>query len=158
MAEAVAAGLDGSQDILLPLSQHAQNTLFSIARQAHSMRLKVSPFCHENPNGTHEVRGWVLEVPVTAPATALPINCSLFDGVSLVECHCSEAEVLYLLSHAEETRKKLGEAIHMIMTTSQVPSLLSFVSHSFRCFMHTVSKMYRKKRKSVPHGKDAGQL
>jgi len=51
----VIAGLDGmsNEDVLLPLSQHAQDTLLNLARQAPSMTLKVSPFCHENPEGTH---------------------------------------------------------------------------------------------------------
>jgi len=120
---AVVAGLDGTEDVLLPLSQHAQNTLFSIARLAPGMTLKVSPFCHENPNGTHEVRGWVLNVPPTAPSSALPINCSLFDGVSLAECECSEAQVLQLLSQPQDTRKRLGAAIDMIMNDSQVRQL-----------------------------------
>ena len=108
------AGLDGSNDILLPLSQHAKNTLLSIAKHA-GCHLKVSPFCHEHPDGTHEVRGWTLDLPPSAPASQLPLNCCLFDGVSLVECECSEAQVLELLTHAEDTRKRLGETIHSIM-------------------------------------------
>lgn len=115
------AGLDGTynNDVLFPLSQHAQDTLLNIARQAPSMTLKVSPFCHENPEGTHEVRGWVLNVPSESPASALPINCSLFDGISLVECECTEAEVLSLLSQPEDTRRRLGEAMDRIMRQHQ---------------------------------------
>ena len=109
------AGLDGTEDVLLPLSQHAKKTLFSIARQPVSTTLKISPFCHENPNGVHEVRGWVLEIPADAPTSSLPMNCSMFDGMSVVQCECSEGQILELLSHAADTRKKLGQAIHQIM-------------------------------------------
>jgi len=117
----VIAGLDGmsNEDVLLPLSQHAQDTLLNLARQAPSMTLKVSPFCHENPEGTHEVRGWVLNVPPETRASALPISCSLFDGISVVECECTEAEVLALLSQPEDTRRRLGEAIDQIMRAQQ---------------------------------------
>jgi hypothetical protein len=108
------AGLDGAEGVLVALSQHARDTLQGMAR--HGSTLKVSPFCHETHEGAREVRGWVLEVPADAPASALPINCCLFDGVSLVECDCPEAEVLQLLSNADETRRRLGQAIEAIMT------------------------------------------
>jgi hypothetical protein len=112
------AGLEGGNArFLLPLSQHAQNTLLSLARLHPQSSLKISPFCHEHPEGAHEVRGWCLDTPGSAPASSLPINCSMFDGVSVVRCDCSEAEILELLSNADDTRRRLGEAINQIMTS-----------------------------------------
>ena len=112
------AGLDGGNArFLLPLSQHARNTLLSLARLHPQSSLKISPFCHEHPEGAHEVRGWCLDTPGSAPASSLPINCSMFDGVSVVRCDCSEAEILELLSNADDTRRRLGEGIDQIMST-----------------------------------------
>lgn len=112
-----AAGLEGGNSrILLPLSQHARNTLLSLARLHPQSSLRISPFCHEHPEGAHEVRGWCLDTPGSAPASCLPINCSMFDGVSVVRCDCSEAEILELLSNADDTRRRLGQAIDSIMT------------------------------------------
>jgi hypothetical protein len=77
--------------------------------------LKVSPFCHEHPEGAHEVRGWCLDTPGSAKSSCLPINCSMFDGVSIVKCECSESEILDFLSNPQDTRRRLGEAISRIM-------------------------------------------
>ena len=110
------AGLEGGNShILLPFSQHARNTLLSLARLHPQSTLKVSPFCHEHPEGAHEVRGWCLDTPGSAKSSCLPINCSMFDGVSIVKCECSESEILDLLSNAQDTRRRLGEAISRIM-------------------------------------------
>jgi hypothetical protein len=117
----MAAGLDGKEDVLLPLSQSAKNTLFGMAKQSLSTNLRVSPFCYENMDGAHEVRGWALELDGTTPASLLPMPCSLFDGMSMVECQCGEAEVLNLLTHPEQTRGRLGEAIHGIMSQVEEP-------------------------------------
>ena len=95
--------------MLIPLSQHAKNTLIGLASGAC---LRVSPFCHEHAN---EVKGWVLDIPDDSLAGRMPLNCSLFDGVSMALCECSEAEILQLLSNADQTRKRLGQAIHCIM-------------------------------------------
>ena len=108
--------MQGSADVLLPLSHPAHNTLLSIARQCPEATLRVSPFCHEGGPKLNEVRGWILDLPAGAPASGLPLNCSLFDGVSLVECQCGEPEVLRLLTHPHETRAALGRAIHAIMS------------------------------------------
>jgi hypothetical protein len=109
------AGLDGSKEVLLPLSASAQTTLANLARHAgaHSV-LKVSPFCHVGEN--NDVRGWVLDMSGDAPASALPLNCTFFDGLSVVECDCTEAEALQLLTRPEETRQALGQAIHRLMS------------------------------------------
>lgn len=105
------AGLDGSKEVLLPLSASAQNTLTNLVRQAgNGSVLKVSPFCHVGEN--NDVKGWVLEMPGDSPASALPLNCTFFDGLSVVECECTEAEALQLLTRPEETRMALGQAIH----------------------------------------------
>lgn len=119
----VLAGLQGgTAQILLPLSLHAQNTLRSLGNtHAHSV-LMVSPFCHEQQEGAHEVRGWCLDTPGHAPGSALPINCSLFDGVSIVRCDCTESEILELLSNAEDTRRRLGAAMDRIMQAGLVLS------------------------------------
>jgi len=113
----IIAGLDGAAfgDILFPLSQHAKNTLLSIARSCPSAALKLSPFCHEIPDGAHDVRGWILDLPANAPASALPINCSMFDGLTLVQCNCTEEEVLDLLTHSAKSRERLSKAIENIM-------------------------------------------
>jgi hypothetical protein len=107
------AGLDGSREVLLPLSASAQSTLTNLARLGGCV-LKVSPFCHVGEN--NDVRGWVLDMQGDAPASALPLNCTFFDGVSVVECECSEAEALQLLTRPEETRDALGQAIHRLMS------------------------------------------
>jgi hypothetical protein len=109
----LGAGVGGR--VLLPLSLHASNTLLSISKMHPQSVLMVSPFCHEQPEGAHEVRGWCLDTPCSAPASSLPINCSMFDGVSIVKCECSQTEILQLLSNAEDTRKRLGDAISQIM-------------------------------------------
>lgn len=101
--------------VLLPLSQHANNTLLGISRMHPQNVLMVSPFCHEQPEGAHEVRGWCLDTPGNASASSLPVNCSMFDGVSIVKCDCTQSEILQLLSNAEDTRKRLGDAIAHIM-------------------------------------------
>jgi hypothetical protein len=112
----IVAGLDGDcEHVLLPLSQNAKGTLLAIARQAPDSVLRISPFCFENPEGAHEVQGWDLHLPSSTPASMLPLNCCLFDGLSLVECCCEESEVLRLLTQPEDTRARLGEAIHSIM-------------------------------------------
>lgn len=80
----------------------------------------VSPFCHEQQEGAHEVRGWCLDTPGHAPGSALPINCSLFDGLTIVRCDCCDSEILELLSNSEDTRRRLGAAIDRIMQTSLV--------------------------------------
>jgi hypothetical protein len=107
------AGLDGSREVLLPLSTSAQSTLTNLARHANGV-LRVSPFCHVGEH--NEVKGWVLDMPGDAPACALPLNCTFFDGVSVVECECTEAEALQLLTRPEETRAALGQAIHGVMS------------------------------------------
>jgi hypothetical protein len=61
------------------------------------------------------VRGWSLDTPGDAPASSMPINCSMFDGISIVKCECSEVEILDMLSNAEDTRRRLGKAIAKIM-------------------------------------------
>ncbi len=112
----LGAGLHGGNaNILLPLSHHAQNTLCSLSSLHSGNTMKLSPFCHEHPEGAHEVRGWSLDTLGSAPACSLPINCSMFDGVSIVKCDCSEVEILQLLSDAEDTRRRLGNAISQIM-------------------------------------------
>ena len=108
------AGLDGSKEVLLPLSANAQNTLVNLARQSACQSLKVSPFCHVGDNS--DVRGWVLDMSGETPASVTPLNCSLFDGVSIVECDCTEAEALQRLTKPEQTRAELGMAIHSIMS------------------------------------------
>ena len=109
------AGLDGSKEVLLPLSASAQNTLLNLARHAGSNSvLKVSPFCHVGEN--NDVKGWVLDISAEAPASALPLNCTFFDGISVVECECTEPEALQLLTKPEETRLALGQAIHTLMS------------------------------------------
>jgi hypothetical protein len=111
------AGLQGSADVLLPLSQAAHSTLLSlIAAGGPNTALRVSPFCHEGGAYLNEVRGWALDLPKGASVVGLPLGYSLFDGVSLVECQCSEAEVLRLLTHPKETRAALGRAIHAVMS------------------------------------------
>lgn len=108
------AGLDGSREVLLPLSASAQTTLANLARHSGGGVLKVSPFCHVGEN--NDVKGWVLDLPGDAAASALPLNCTFFDGVSVVECECSEGEALQLLTQPEATRAALGEAIHRLMS------------------------------------------
>lgn len=109
------AGLDGSKEVLLPLSTNAQSTLLNLAKNAGSKcTLKVSPFCHVGEN--NDVKGWVLDIPWDAPAAALPVNCTFFDGISIVECECTEGEALQLLTKTEDTRRALGNAIHNLMS------------------------------------------
>ena len=128
------AGLQGGNSaILLPLSKHAQSTLNGLSNLHSQSALKVSPFCHEHPEGAREVRGWCLDTPGTAHANALPINCSMFDGITIVKCDCSEAEILELLSDSEDTRRRLGDAISRIMERTEAEETRDLRATWSRC-------------------------
>lgn len=134
MESTFGAGLGGGNShILLPLSQHASNTLLSMGRMHPRSALKISPFCHEHPNGTHEVRCWSLDTPGSASASSLPVNCSMFDGVTIVKCDCHESEILNLLSNTSDTRRRLGEAIHRIMKLTTLPETKHLRASWKRC-------------------------
>lgn len=45
------------------------------------------------------------------PRTALPLSEKLFDGISVVECNLSEAEILALMSDVENTRARMRQAV-----------------------------------------------
>ena len=96
--------------LLLPLSGVGAATLHALARRAEGAEMRPSPFCHEE-RGTTEVRGWVLDLPCDAPASALPLPPNLFHGVSVVQCDVSEGEALALMQHGAATRRRLAAAV-----------------------------------------------
>jgi len=97
---------------LLPLPPNAVRTLEALVNAHEHGGLRVSPFCHEFAN---QVRGWVLDVPADAGAAVLPMPYNLFHGVSVVLCEATEAEVLQLMQHPADTRRRLGRALEDTM-------------------------------------------
>ena len=91
------------------------STLLGMAQLHKDSALRVSPFCHETADRRREMRGWVLDTPGDADASALPVPYNLFHGVSVTMCETTEAEVLALMQHPTETRQRLGAAIDAIM-------------------------------------------
>ena len=110
-----------TSDTLLPLSPDAQTTLQAMTRLAVGSTLRLSPLCCEHPSGQRDVRGWVLDTPHIAPCRALPVNCSMFDGISIARCDCTEAEVLALLSNEADTRHRLGIAVAELQAPHRGP-------------------------------------
>ena len=93
---------------LLPLASGVQVALQTLARAAPGAELRPSPFCYED---AHEVRGFALDVPCDAPATALPLPHNLFHGLALARCDIPEADALGYLQRADETRARLSAAV-----------------------------------------------
>ena len=105
----------GSENILLPLSQHGISTLQSLGKMSAGSTLRTSPFCHESPQNQREIQGWVLDTPSSAQASALPVPYNLFHGITVALCETTEPEILSLMQNMESTRTKLSEAVKEIM-------------------------------------------
>jgi hypothetical protein len=90
-------------------------TLQGMARVHRGCTLRASPFCHETPDRRREMKGWVMDIPSNAVASALPVPYNLFHGVAMAMCDLSEAEILALMQQPEETRKRMGRAVDEIM-------------------------------------------
>lgn len=105
----------GSENILLPLSQHGISTLQSLGKMSAGSTLRTSPFCHESPQNQREIQGWVLDTPSSAQASALPVPYNLFHGITVALCETTEPEILSLMQNMESTRTKLSEAVNEIM-------------------------------------------
>ena len=52
-----------------------------------------------------------------APASALPVGGSLFDGISIVQCCMTEKDILALLADTSKIREQMGVAVKEIMHT-----------------------------------------
>jgi hypothetical protein len=91
------------------------DTLQGMARMHRDSTLRASPFCHESADRRREMRGWVLDTPGDAVASALPVPYNLFHGVSIAMCETTEAEVLALMQAPADTRRRLGAAIDALM-------------------------------------------
>ena len=110
---AVAVSEDGmcacpnrlNSDLLMPLQRHAVDTLMHLGNLAPNSQLSASPMCYEHVgsnscDGPGEVRGWMLDTPGVASASALPVGHSLFDGVSIARCEMTEQDVLRVMRDA----------------------------------------------------------
>jgi len=126
------SNIAGCDNILLPLSQHGLTTLQGLGRMSVGSTLRASPFCHESPQNQREIKGWVLDTPSAAPASALPIPYNLFHGITVALCETSESEVLNLMQNIGDTRTKLSQAIDEIMKPIMDESKMAGVCESRR--------------------------
>ena len=95
---------------ILPIPEHVIRTL-----QGMPGSVRLSPMCHETPDSQREIRGWVLDTPVTAPASCLPMPYNLFHGISMALCEAEEADILALMRDADDTRARLAQAVNSLM-------------------------------------------
>jgi hypothetical protein len=101
--------------VLLPLSNAGLARLQEMAGVHWGCTLRASPFCHETPDRRREMRGWVMDIPSNAAASALPIPYNLFHGLSVAMCELREPEILALMQRPDETRRRIGAAVDQIM-------------------------------------------
>jgi hypothetical protein len=57
----------------------------------------------------------VLDTPRVAPANALPVGHTIFDGITVVQCDMREQDVLRVLRDAVGLREALGDAVRKII-------------------------------------------
>lgn len=101
---------------LLPMSKHGYDTLQSMSScDDMECSIRTSPFCHETSDTKKEVRGWILDMPMDAPGSKIPIVENMFHGVSIALCEMSEHEILHLIQDVDKTRQTLASAIEAIM-------------------------------------------
>lgn len=112
--------MNGSNLFFLPMSKHGYDTLHNMSVcDDKEYCIRTSPFCHETIDEKKEVRGWILDMPMDAPASKIPIVENMFHGISVAQCEMNEKEILSLIQNVDATKKALGEAIENIMQNSQ---------------------------------------
>jgi hypothetical protein len=98
--------------VLVQLSQRAQSTLASLQERHPQAVLQQSPFCFESEHG--EVRGWALDVPVSAPCSVLPVGSNLGDGVGCFELELTGQQVLEHLCEASRLQANLAKVVKVL--------------------------------------------
>ena len=104
-------------NVLLPLSTQATDTIMHLSRLSHGSTMQLSPFAYEHvaEGEMREIRGWVLDTLGDASACSLPVGVSLFDGISIAKCELSEIQILDILRDASNVRAKLGKGVSGLM-------------------------------------------
>lgn len=57
----------------------------------------------------------MLDTPGVAPAYALPVGHSMFDGISIARCEMSESEVLKVMRDGAGLRDQLSKVVERII-------------------------------------------
>ena len=57
----------------------------------------------------------MLDTPRVAPANALPVGHTIFDGITVVQCDMREQDVLRVMRDAAGLREALGDAVRRII-------------------------------------------
>jgi hypothetical protein len=102
-------------EVLIPLSGQAVGTLQAMGRLVGGCEVRPSPFCHETGDKRRELRGWVLDTPGDASATALTVPHNLFHGVAVAMCELTDSDGLGLMQNAADTRQRLARAVERLM-------------------------------------------
>jgi len=158
--------MSASELFLLPMSKHGYDTLASMCRSANGEEdgekyvISPSPFCHETEDAKREVRGWILDMPMDAACSKLPMVDNMFHGLSIALCDLNEAEIFQLIQDGKSTKQALARAIEELMARQKKKATWSRCKPSPYAAGYPQSLMQATKSKdgSIVFEKDTGNM